>query len=74
MAIVGTGATAIQAVPYLGKYAKHLYVVQRTPSSVDERPNPQDRPGLVQIAATGLAEGTYGKLPPLCDGVLTRGA
>ena len=40
VAIVGTGATAIQAVPYLGKYAKHLYVVQRTPSSVDERPNP----------------------------------
>ena len=40
VAIVGTGATAIQAVPHLGKYAKQLYVVQRTPSSVDERPNP----------------------------------
>lgn len=40
VAIVGTGATAIQAVPHLGKYARHLYVVQRTPSSVDERPNP----------------------------------
>lgn len=40
VAIVGTGATAIQAVPHLGKYSKHLYVVQRTPSSVDERPNP----------------------------------
>jgi cyclohexanone monooxygenase len=40
VAIVGTGATAIQAVPHLAKYAKHLYVVQRTPSSVDERPNP----------------------------------
>lgn len=40
VAIVGTGATAIQAVPHLAKYAKHLYVVQRTPSSIDERPNP----------------------------------
>ena len=40
VAIVGTGATSIQAVPLLAKYAKHLYVVQRTPSSVDERPNP----------------------------------
>jgi cation diffusion facilitator CzcD-associated flavoprotein CzcO len=40
VAIVGTGATAIQAVPHLAKYAKQLYVVQRTPSSVDERPNP----------------------------------
>jgi cation diffusion facilitator CzcD-associated flavoprotein CzcO len=40
VAIVGTGATAIQAVPHLAKYARQLYVVQRTPSSVDERPNP----------------------------------
>ena len=39
VAILGTGATSIQAVPYLGKYAKHLYVIQRTPSSVDERKN-----------------------------------
>lgn len=41
VAIVGTGATAIQAVPYLAKHAKQLYVVQRTPSSVDERQNPR---------------------------------
>ena len=41
VAIVGTGASAIQAVPFLGKFAKQLYVVQRTPSSVDERPNPK---------------------------------
>lgn len=40
VAIVGTGATAIQAVPILAQYAKHLYVVQRTPSCVDTRPNP----------------------------------
>ncbi|MCB2075324.1 MAG: NAD(P)/FAD-dependent oxidoreductase [Novosphingobium sp.] len=40
VAILGTGATAIQAVPILAEYAKHLYVVQRTPSCVDERPNP----------------------------------
>lgn len=40
VAIVGTGATSIQAVPHLGKYAKQLYVIQRTPSTVDERPNP----------------------------------
>ena len=35
--IVGTGATAIQAIPHLAKYAKHLTIFQRTPSSVDER-------------------------------------
>ncbi|KAJ7460747.1 hypothetical protein FB451DRAFT_1181739 [Mycena latifolia] len=35
--IIGTGATAVQAVPELAKWAKHLYVFQRTPSSVDVR-------------------------------------
>ncbi len=40
VALVGTGATAIQAVPHLADYAQHLYVVQRTPSCVDARPNP----------------------------------
>ncbi len=39
VAIIGTGATAIQCVPHLGRHAKHLYVFQRTPSSVDERRN-----------------------------------
>ena len=34
---IGTGATAMQAVPQLAKNAKELYVFQRTPSSVDER-------------------------------------
>ena len=35
--IIGTGATAIQCVPFLGESAKHLYVFQRTPSSVGPR-------------------------------------
>ncbi|MEZ5552292.1 MAG: NAD(P)/FAD-dependent oxidoreductase [Pseudomonadales bacterium] len=39
VAIIGTGATAIQCVPFLGKHAKNLYVFQRTPSSVDLRGN-----------------------------------
>jgi cyclohexanone monooxygenase len=39
VAIIGTGATAIQVVPYLGRYAGQLYVIQRTPSSVDLRNN-----------------------------------
>lgn len=37
--LVGTGATAIQVVPHLGRDARHLYVFQRTPSSVDVRGN-----------------------------------
>lgn len=34
---VGTGATAVQAVPHLAKWADKLFVVQRTPASVDVR-------------------------------------
>lgn len=39
VAIIGTGATAVQCVPALGESAEQLYVVQRTPSSVDARNN-----------------------------------
>jgi cyclohexanone monooxygenase len=39
VAIIGTGATAIQCVPHVGRDAKELYVFQRTPSSVDVRGN-----------------------------------
>ncbi|KAJ5827284.1 hypothetical protein N7447_004047 [Penicillium robsamsonii] len=35
--IIGTGATAVQIVPQLAKWCKHLYVIQRTPASVDVR-------------------------------------
>ncbi|KAK1985683.1 monooxygenase [Colletotrichum cereale] len=37
--IVGTGATAVQAVPHLTRWSKHLYVFQRTPSAVGPRNN-----------------------------------
>ena len=37
--IIGTGATAVQCVPHLGAAARHLYVFQRTPSSIDVRGN-----------------------------------
>ncbi len=39
VAVIGTGATTIQAVPFVGKHAKELFVFQRTPSSVDVRGN-----------------------------------
>ena len=44
VAIVGTGASAIQIVPHLGRHAKQVYVVQRTPSTVDVRHNPPTDP------------------------------
>ncbi len=35
--IIGTGASAVQAIPGLGAASKELYVFQRTPSSIDIR-------------------------------------
>ena len=53
VAIIGTGATAIQAVPHLARYAKQLYVIQRTPSTVDKRPNPPTDPDWAKSLAPG---------------------
>jgi len=39
VAVIGTGATAVQIVPHLGASAEQLYVFQRTPSGVDVRNN-----------------------------------
>jgi len=39
IAVVGTGATAVQCVPHLAAATQHLYVCQRTPSSIDVRDN-----------------------------------
>lgn len=39
VAIIGTGATAVQCIPPLGESAQHLYVMQRTPAAVDARNN-----------------------------------
>jgi cyclohexanone monooxygenase len=53
VAIIGTGATAIQCVPHLGAHAKHLYVFQRTPSSVDVRGNRPTDPAWAASLAPG---------------------
>ncbi|MBL8557017.1 MAG: NAD(P)/FAD-dependent oxidoreductase [Phenylobacterium sp.] len=53
VAIIGTGATAIQCVPHLGLHAKQLYVFQRTPSSVDLRGNRPTDPAWVKTLTPG---------------------
>ena len=53
VAIIGTGATAIQCVPHLGAHAKHLYVFQRTPSSVDVRGNKPIDPDWAKTLTPG---------------------
>ena len=45
VAMIGTGASAVQAIPHIGEFAKHLYVVQRTPAAVEPRNNKPTDPG-----------------------------
>lgn len=51
--IIGTGATAVQAIPHLAEGAKHLYVFQRTPSSIDVRNNQPTDPAWVASLTPG---------------------
>ena len=54
VAIIGTGATAVQCVPHLARACRELYVFQRTPSSVDTRGNqPIDPDWFGQVATAG---------------------
>lgn len=54
VAIIGTGATAVQCIPHLARACAALYVCQRTPSSVDVRNNaPIDREWFESIATPG---------------------
>ena len=54
VAIIGTGATAVQCVPQLARHAGELYVFQRTPSSVDVRANaPIDPAWWASVATPG---------------------
>jgi cyclohexanone monooxygenase len=53
VALIGTGATAIQSVPHVGAHAKQLYVFQRTPSSVDLRGNKPTDPEWAKTLKPG---------------------
>lgn len=37
--VIGTGSTGIQCIPHIANWARHLYVFQRTPCSIDVRGN-----------------------------------
>ncbi|MFI7615546.1 flavin-containing monooxygenase [Nonomuraea terrae] len=53
VAIIGTGATAVQCVPHLARACQELYVFQRTPSSVDVRDNrPIDPQWFAEVTVT----------------------
>ena len=71
VAVIGTGATAIQVVPRVAEYAQHLYVFQRTPSTVGLRRNaPTDekwfrslQPGWQKERRDNFAAWSDGKRP-----------
>jgi cation diffusion facilitator CzcD-associated flavoprotein CzcO len=51
--IVGTGASAIQVIPEVAKWARHLYVFQRTPSAVSSRDQRETGPNWVDRSQPG---------------------
>jgi cyclohexanone monooxygenase len=53
VAIIGTGATAVQCVPHVGAAAQQLYVFQRTPSSIDVRNNQPTDPNWMSTQEPG---------------------
>ena len=75
VAIIGTGATGVQAVPKLAEAAKQLYVFQRTPSSVSvrgQRPTDPEwfkeiasKPGWQQERIENFTGMITGKNPPV---------
>ncbi len=71
VAIIGTGATAIQSVPHLGAAAQHLYVFQRTPSSVDERGNKPTDPDWAAQLQPGWQEQRRDNFAAVVSGVPT---
>ena len=53
VAVIGTGASAIQCVPFLAEAAEQLHVFQRTPSSVDVRGNQPTDPEWAAVLEPG---------------------
>jgi cyclohexanone monooxygenase len=67
--IIGTGATAVQCVPHLGASAKHLYVFQRTPSSIDVRSNRPTDPEWFASLAPGWQQRRMDNFNNLVSGI-----
>ncbi|MEJ1969689.1 MAG: NAD(P)/FAD-dependent oxidoreductase [Rhizomicrobium sp.] len=67
--IIGTGATAVQCVPHLGAGARHLYVFQRTPSSIDVRNNRPTDPAWATSLQPGWQQARMDNFNALVSGV-----
>ena len=67
--ILGTGSTGIQVIPKLGEAAKHLYVFQRTPSSIDIRGNKPVDPEFIKSQKPGWSREWRDNFTTLTSGV-----
>ncbi|MCE9522957.1 MAG: NAD(P)/FAD-dependent oxidoreductase [Alphaproteobacteria bacterium] len=72
VAIIGTGATAVQCVPHLGAAAKHLFVFQRTPSSIDVRANRPTDPAWAKALEPGWQQRRMDNFNTLLTGVYQK--
>jgi cation diffusion facilitator CzcD-associated flavoprotein CzcO len=69
VAVIGTGATAVQIVPHLAGAAGHLFVFQRTPSSVDVRGNRPTDPAWAASLEPGWQKARVRNFNALVSGV-----
>jgi cyclohexanone monooxygenase len=67
--IIGTGATSVQCVPHVGEWAEHLYVFQRTPSSIDVKNNPPTDPEWAGSLSPGWHQHRMDNFNALVSGV-----
>jgi cyclohexanone monooxygenase len=67
--IIGTGATSVQCVPHVGESAEHLYVFQRTPSSIDVKDNPETDPEWIESLKPGWHQHRMDNFNALVSGV-----
>lgn len=56
VAIIGTGCSSVQMMPYLGESVQQLYVFQRTPALVDPRRSAPTDPEWVKTLTPGWRE------------------
>ena len=68
VAVIGTGATAVQCVPHVGEAAKSLHVFQRTPSSIDVRANRPTDPEWAKSLSPGWQKERMENFDILCSG------
>jgi cation diffusion facilitator CzcD-associated flavoprotein CzcO len=66
--IIGTGASAVQVIPRLGKTAKELFVFQRTPSGIDFRNDRPTDPDWAASRRPGWQEGRRMKAMRIREG------